>query len=156
MARSPGSGMGTAASSSRRRWEIALAVFCAGTVVFLVTRDLMLPRVQAVEVWLGIEVHGFWARATAPLHWALFAVGAWAFARGRAWIWPASSLYAVYVGISHLIWNLQSPNGGGLVHGVWQLLLFTGVGAVLLYLHHALDDPASEPPSEPGHRVQSG
>ena len=53
-----------------------MALFCAGTVVILVVRDLALPEVRDTEVWFGLELRGPLARATAPLHWAIFALGA--------------------------------------------------------------------------------
>jgi len=108
-----------------------MALFCIGSLIFLVVRDLALPEVRDVEVWLGIEVRGAWARWTAPVHWALFAVGAWAFAKGKPWIWQAAATYLFYVALSHLVWNLSSPAGGGWLHGLWQLALFAAIGAWL-------------------------
>ena len=82
----------------------ALALFCAFTVLFLVWRDLTVPHVRDVEVWGGFEVHGAAARWSAPLHWLIFAVGAWAFWRAQPWIVPAAVAYAVYVAVSHGVW----------------------------------------------------
>jgi hypothetical protein len=45
----------------------ALALFCFATVAFLVPRDLFFPETRDVEVWLGLEVRGRAALATAPL-----------------------------------------------------------------------------------------
>jgi hypothetical protein len=124
--------VGSSTVAGVRRWATALAVFCAVTVVYLVARDLFVPHVRDVEVWFGIELRGWAARATAPLHWAIFAVGAWAFATQRAWVWPAASLYAVYIAVSHLVWNVTSPSGGGLAAGLLQLGLFL-IPAVLVF-----------------------
>jgi hypothetical protein len=88
----------------RPRWMTALAVFCAATVVFLAARDLFVPHVRDVEVWFGFELRGAAARWSAPLHWAIFAFGAWGFWRARPWIVPAAAGYLLYVAISHLIW----------------------------------------------------
>src|SRR5262245_30360523 len=88
----------------RPRWMTALALFCAATVVFLAARDLFVPEARDVEVWFGIELHGAAARLTAPLHWAIFALGAWASWRARPWFARAALGYAIYVAISHLIW----------------------------------------------------
>jgi hypothetical protein len=82
----------------------ALALFCAATVVFLAARDLFVPQARDVEVWFGFELHGRAARLSAPLHWAIFAVGAWAFWRARPWVVPAAIGYAIYVAFSHAIW----------------------------------------------------
>ena len=94
-------------------WATAIAGFCAVTVVFLVVRDLALPEVRDTEVWFGFEVRGFWAIATAPLHWAIFGVGAWAYWTQKRWVWPWAAVYAESIAIGHLVWNLTSPNGGG-------------------------------------------
>lgn len=126
--------MSSAPQSRPSQWAPFLAAFCAVTVLYLVIRDLFVPHVRDVEVWFGFELRGWPARATAPLHWAIFAVGAWAFATKRAWIWPTATLYAVYVAISHLVWNLTSPSGGGPIAGLTQLGLFLIPALLLLRL----------------------
>ena len=88
--------------------------------LFLAARDLWLPEVRDVEVWLGFELHGRAAQLTAPLHWAIFALGAWAFWRSRPWIWPAAAAYLFYVALSHLIWSETSPHGRGWPMGLAQ------------------------------------
>lgn len=118
-------------SAERPGWATAGALFCAGTLLFLVARDLGLAHVREVEVWAGFEVHGLWARLTAPLHWAIFAIGAWGFWRLRPWIWPWASVYAFYVAGSHLVWNLTSPSGRGWSAGLVQLALFSAPGVLL-------------------------
>ena len=115
--------------AERPRWMTALAVFCALTVVFLAGRDLFVPSVGDVEVWLGIELHGRAARLTAPLHWAIFAGLAWGFWRAKPWIRPAASAYLFYVALSHLIWSEASPNGQG-----WPMGLLQAAGISLLAL----------------------
>jgi hypothetical protein len=70
----------TASRAQRPLRATALAAFCAATVVFLAIRDVLLPEVRDTEVWLGFELHGLAARGTAPLHWAIFAIGAWGLA----------------------------------------------------------------------------
>jgi hypothetical protein len=110
----------------------ALALFCAATVVFLAARDLLLPEIRDVEVWLGLELHGPLARITAPLHWAIFACGAWAFWRAKPWIFPAAAAYVFYVALSHLIWSELSPNGGGWPAGLLQAAGISLLGVALL------------------------
>jgi len=109
-----------------------MAFFCAGTVVFLLVRDLMWPEVRDVEVWLGFELRGRWAQVSAPLHWGLFAFAAWAFYRGRPWIWTPAVAYALVIALSHLIWNLTSERGAGWLAGLLQLGLFS-IPALLIH-----------------------
>lgn len=111
----------------------ALAVFCLGTVAFLVPRDLFFAETREVEVWLGFEVRGTAARLTAPLHWALFGVGAWASWSQRPWILPGAAAYAFYVAFSHLVWNQTSPNGHGWIAGFAQAAALSIPGFLLLY-----------------------
>ena len=117
---------------ARSRVETALAVLCGVTVVFLAVRDLWLPEVGDVEVWLGFELHGRAARLTAPLHWAIFALGAFAFWRGKPWIWRAAAAYVFYVALSHLIWSEVSPNGRGWPAGLAQAAGISLIGWLLL------------------------
>jgi hypothetical protein len=105
------------------------ALFCAASALFLAWRDLFLPEIADVEVWLGFEVRGRAARLTAPLHWAIFATGAWAFWREKPWIWTAAAAYTFYVAVSHVIWSEASSNGHG-----WPMGLLQGAGFSLLGL----------------------
>jgi hypothetical protein len=116
------------------RVRLGLALFCAATVLFLAWRDLFVPEVRDVEVWLGFELHGPAARLTAPLHWAIFAFAAFAFWRGVPWIWPAAAAYLLYVALSHLIWSEASPNGRGWPAGLVQAAALSALAFGLLRL----------------------
>jgi len=113
-------------------WMSALAVFCLATVLFLVPRDLFFAEIRDVEVWLGFEVRGTPALATAPVHWAIFLVGAWGFWFRRPWILPCAACYVFYVALSHLIWSEASRNGHGWPTGLAQALAISVPGVLLL------------------------
>jgi hypothetical protein len=115
----------------------ALALFCALTVAFLAVRDLSVPHVRDVEVWFGFELRGTLARWTAPLHWMIFALGAWGFWRARPWIVPAAAGYVFYVALSHLVWSEASPNGNGWPVGLAQAVAISVPGLLLLRAHRA-------------------
>ena len=115
--------------------QSALAIFCVVSVLFLVPRDLFLPHVRDVEVWLGFELRGGAAWLTAPLHWAIFAVGAWAAWTARPWILPAAAGYAFYVAASHLVWSEASPHGNGWPIGLLQAAALSIPGVVLWLAH---------------------
>lgn len=110
----------------------ALALFCVATVLFLVPRDLFYSDARYVEVWFGFELRGTAALVTAPLHWAIFALGAYGFWYGRTWILRAAAAYAFYVAASHLVWSEVSPNGSGWLVGLAQGLGFSIPGFLLL------------------------
>ena len=121
-------------SPAQRRARQALALVCAATVVFLAARDLFVPHVRDVEVWLGFELHGLAARLTAPLHWGIFALGAWAFWRGKPWCWGAAAAYGLYVAVSHLVWNLTSPRGDGWPAGLAEAAAISSLALGLWWL----------------------
>ena len=110
----------------------ALALFCAATVVFLVPRDLFFSDARWVEVWAGFELRGTAALVTAPLHWAIFALGAYGFWYQRPWIVRAAAGYAFYVAVSHLIWSEVSPKGNGWLVGLAQAAALSIPGFLLL------------------------
>ncbi len=110
----------------------ALSLLCLLTLTWIIPRDLLWSDARFVEVWFGFELRGVLARATAPLHWAAFALGAWAFGTRRSWAWAAAAAYAFYVAASHVVWNLASPGGGGALAAAWQGVLFALFGIALL------------------------
>jgi hypothetical protein len=120
---------------ARPRFMTGLAIFCAATLVFLVYRDLFIPEIRDVEVWFGFEIRGAAALLTAPIHWAIFAMGAWAAWNNRAWILPSAAGYAFYIALSHWVWNIQSPAGEGWEAGLLQAAVFSLPGVALLLAH---------------------
>jgi len=118
--------------TSRPWWMTALAVICLIALLAGVPRDLFFAATRDVEVWLGLEVRGWIALLTAPLHWAIFGIGAWGFWTQRSWIVPCAAGYLFYVAISHLVWSEVSPNGRGWPVGLLQAIGFSIFGALLL------------------------
>ena len=113
-------------------WMTALAIVCLIAFLINVPRDLFFVETRQVEVWLGFEVKGWLALATAPFHWAIFGVGAWAFWNRRSWVLRWAAAYLFYVAVSHLIWSEASPNGRGWPIGLAQAVVISAVGALLL------------------------
>ncbi len=113
-------------------WMTAVAVICVAGLVIWIPRDLFVPNVRDVEVWLGFELRGHLALLTAPLHWAIFAFGAWAFWTARPWIVPWAAGYIFYGAMSHLIWSEVSPNGRGWPIGLAQAIAISLFGLLLL------------------------
>jgi hypothetical protein len=110
----------------------ALAVVCLAALVINVVRDLFFPASREVEVWLGIEVRGALAMLTAPLHWAIFATGAWAAWTQRPWVARAVAAYLFYAAVSHLVWSESSPNGRGWLIGLAQAVAISTVAMLIL------------------------
>ena len=114
------------------RWTRALALVCLLALVINVVRDLFFPESTAVEIWFGIEVRGAPALWTAPLHWAIFALGAWGFWTRRPWIVPLAAGYLFYAAFSHLVWSEASPRGRGWPIGLIQAIAISAIGVLLL------------------------
>ncbi|MGH7859456.1 MAG: hypothetical protein ACREQY_19195 [Candidatus Binatia bacterium] len=129
------------APASRAWWMTACAFVCLAYFVAFVGLDLFHPKFRAVEVWFGFEVGGRLARLTAPLHWSIFAFGAFAFWRGHAWIVPWAAGYVFYAAISHLVWSEMSPNGRGWPIGLLQAVAISSIGVALLRARSRLPGP---------------
>ena len=112
-------------------WRTALGVVCLVALAINVPRDLFVAETRDVEVWLGFELTGSLARATAPLHWAIFVAGAWGCFRQRSWAVPAVIAYLGYVAVSHLVWSEVSPRGRGLAIGLVQAVAIALVAGVV-------------------------
>ncbi|MCP5349279.1 MAG: hypothetical protein R3F41_07885 [Gammaproteobacteria bacterium] len=90
-------------------------LFCAYMAFLYVPWDfLSKPVTQAQEVWFGILLSGWTAKATEPLHFLIYLTGALGFWRMRSWMHPWAALYALQVAVGMLVWNLVDERGGGL------------------------------------------
>jgi hypothetical protein len=109
-----------------------VAIFCMAALAVQIPSDLFVAGARDTEVWGGFEVHGVAAMLTAPIHWALFATGVWAFWTMRPWAPMAAACYAFYVGVCHVVWSVTSSHGRGLQIGTLQAIVFAIVGILLL------------------------
>ena len=119
-------------SHDRPMWMTALAALCALTLVASLIRDLFIPSTRWVEVWFGFEIHGWPALLTAPIHWAIFATGAWAFWNRRPWAGPCAAGYVFYAAFAHLVWSEASPHGRGIAIGLLQAAALSCVALAIL------------------------
>ena len=93
-------------------WMTLLFYFCVYMTVFYLPFDLFLkPVATDREIWFGVALAGWWAKATEPLHWFIYGAGAYGFWKMKSWMWPWAALYAAQVVISMFVWNIA--NGGG-------------------------------------------
>ncbi len=95
-------------------WMNALFALCLYMAFVAVPRDLVWTPVAAdQEVWFGFLLQGWAAKATAPLHWAIYATGAYGFWRMRSWMHPWAALYVLQIAIGTLVWSVTDPLGRG-------------------------------------------
>lgn len=107
-------------------WMNLLFVFCLYMTFVYMPFDLFLKPVAAdAEVWLGLTLRGWWAKATEPLRWLIYAAGAYGFWKMKRWMWPWAAVYVAQVAVAMFVWNVIDPVGAGWVWG-------TVAGAVFL------------------------
>ena len=91
--------------------------FCVFMTVLYMPFDLFVrPVAEDQEVWFGFMLTGWWAKATAPLHWFIYGAGAYGFWRMKSWMWPWAAVYAAQVTIAMFVFSVL--NGGGWLAGL--------------------------------------
>ncbi len=89
-------------------WMNALMIFCAYMTFIYMPFDLFYkPVEQDVEVWFGLMLHGWAAKATEPFHWAIYGFGFYGFLKMRSWMFPWASLYVFQVAIGMFVWTIN-------------------------------------------------
>src|SRR5437867_11479638 len=75
------------------------------------------PISEDREVWFGVALSGWWAKATEPGHWIIYALGARGFWGMRRWMWPWAAVYTAQVAFGMLVWKLSDVRGRGWLAG---------------------------------------
>lgn len=103
-----------AAEWRRRPWWMNLIwFFCIYMTFIYLPFDLFIkPVAEDQEVWFGFMLTGWAAKLTAPLHWAIYAAGAYGFWKMRWWMWPWAAVYVAQIAVGMGIWSLLDPRGG--------------------------------------------
>src|SRR5262249_18357245 len=120
-------------------WMNLLMAFCAYMTFIHMPWDLFVkPVSQDAEAWFGLIVHGWAAKATEPLHWAIYATGLYGFWRMRSWMWPWAALYAAQVTVGMLVWHVLYI--GGVRGWLIGLIVFAPLAAITVALCRARDE----------------
>ncbi len=132
--------------SRRPHWMNALLGFCAYmTFVYMPFDFFLKPIADDQEVWFGVVLTGLAAKATEPLHWAIYAAGTYGFWRMRSWLWPWAALYAAQVAIAVALWPILKF--GGVKGAVMGAVSFVPFAALSVALWRARD--RFQPPHRP-------
>ena len=120
------------AELERRPWWMNLLFgFCLYMTFIYLPYDVFIKPVAADgEVWFGVLLRGWAAKLTEPVHWAIYAAGAFGFWKMRPWMWPWAAVYVAQIAVGMLVWSLRDPRGGW-VGGVIACVLF-GMLAIAL------------------------
>ncbi|MDA0790715.1 MAG: hypothetical protein O2780_14805 [Proteobacteria bacterium] len=118
-------------------WMTGLMIFCAYMTFIYMPFDLFWkPVAEDQEVWFGFVLHGWLAKATEPLHWAIYGAGFYGFLKMKPWMHPWASLYVAQVAIAMLVFNVRDERG--------QLAFGLIVGSVFLLLAIAIFNARDE------------
>jgi len=113
-------------------WINAIWLFCLYMTFAYLPFDLFWKPIERDdEVWFGFAVHGVWAKATEPIHWLIYGLGAYGFWKMRAWLWPWAAVYVAQIAIGMLVWSVRSPLAGGAWIGVALFVAFTALAVAL-------------------------
>ncbi len=100
-------------------WMNLIFYFCLYMTFIYMPFDIFYkPVAEDEEIWFGLTLTGWWAKATAPLHWLIYGAGAWGFWKMSSWMWPWAAVYAAQVVIAMFVFSLLNGDAaGGLVGG---------------------------------------
>ena len=134
---------------SRPWWMDAMMVFSAFMAFAYMPWDIFVKPVDVdEEVWFGIIVHGWAAKATEPLHWAIYAAGAYGFWQMRRWMWPWASLYVAQVAVGMLVWSAVYLGGlRGLLGGLAAFVPFALLAVALWRARDQFGEKRGEAPA---------
>ena len=105
--------------ASRPWWMNFMFYFCVYMTFIYMPFDIFYkPVAEDEEVWFGYMLTGWWAKATAPIHWLIYGAGAYGFWRRKSWMWPWAAAYSMQVVIAMIVWNLLYPEDAGLGIGL--------------------------------------
>lgn len=92
--------------AGRPWWMNAMMLFCAYMTFIYMPFDLFWKPVdQDEEVWFGYMLHGWAAKATEPVHWAIYALGLAGFLKMKRWMHPWAALYVFQIAVGMVVWS---------------------------------------------------
>ena len=96
----------------RPLWVNALFAFTAFMAFVYTPWDFFLkPVAEDQEVWFGFLLTGWAAKATEPIHGAIYAIFAWGLWKMRPWMRFWGTVYIAQLAVAMLIWNLLDERG---------------------------------------------
>ena len=101
-------------------------IWCLYMTFVYMPYDLFIkPVAEDQEVWFGFMLEGWAAKATEPLHWAIYAAGAYGFWKMSPWMWPWAAVYGAQVviamGMFPLLNDMGSPWTGAVAAALFAV-----------------------------------
>lgn len=127
---------------SRRPWWMNLLMLFCGYMAFIYVPwdSLSKPVAEAQEVWFGIMLTGWAAKATEPLHLLIYLGGAIGFWKMKRWMHPWAALYTLQIAIGMLVWNLLYASGAGITGALVSAPPFVALAYWLWRSRHRFSD----------------
>ena len=111
----------------RPLWVNVLLAFTAFMAFVYTPWDFFVkPVAEDQEVWLGFVLTGWAAKATEPIHGAIYAAFAWGLWKMRPWMRFWGTLYIAQMAVAMLIWNLLDERGHVLA-GIVSAVVFVAL-----------------------------
>ena len=118
--------------SQRPLWMNGLFAFCAYMTFIYMPFDIFYKPVdQDEEVWFGYMLHGWAAKATAPVHWLIYGAGFYGFLKMKSWMHPWAAVYVFQIAIGMAVWPWLYQSTSPVI-GVAIGLPFVALGIALL------------------------
>ncbi|MEQ8315043.1 MAG: hypothetical protein RL839_06235 [Gammaproteobacteria bacterium] len=97
---------------SRPIWLNLLLLFCAFMTFVYMPFDMFLkPVAEDQEVWFGLMLTGWAAKATEPLHWLIYGFGCYGIWQHKKWLHPWAALYTLQVALGMVVWSIVYSDG---------------------------------------------
>jgi hypothetical protein len=112
--------------AERPWWMNLIWFFCLYMTFIYMPFDIFTkPFERLEEIWFGFTLHGWPAKITEPVHWAIYAAGAYGFWKMKSWMWPWAAVYCAQIVIAMVVFNVISgpefgDNRGG---GPWAAVI---------------------------------
>lgn len=120
----------------RPLWMNILWFFCIYMTFVYLPYDLFFkPIADDREIWFGITLTGWYAKATEPLHWLIYGFGAWGFWKMSRWMHPWAAIYTLQIAVSMFVWNAINFHEGWIT-GLVSATLFLVPCVALLWQRH--------------------
>ncbi len=140
-----------AAEWGKRPWWMNLIFgFCIYMTFIYLPFDLFWkPVAEDKEVWFGFLLEGWAAKATEPIHWAIYGAGAYGFWQMKSWMWPWAAVYALQVAIGMMVWSLVDDRVpmGLAAFAVFMIPTIALYRARLTFGNHPVDANAAPEPA---------
>jgi hypothetical protein len=131
--------------SRRPGWMNLIFYFCVYMTFLYMPFDIFAkPVAEDHEIWFGFSLTGWWAKATEPLHWLIYGLGAYGFWKMKSWMWPWAAVYTAQVVIAMFVWNVININGQGLFAGFIAAGIFALPMVALWRSRNRFSNPQAE------------